>query len=74
MWRARSARTMPQAKGSSQAPLRMLTCRPCFGDPDAHDLEGSFVALRYRWNAQIFLGAHLHLWLPPKEKYLRLLL
>src|SRR5216684_4297985 len=29
MCRARSARTIPQAKGSSHAPLRMLTCWPC---------------------------------------------
>src|SRR5665213_641078 len=29
MWRARSARTIPQANGSSQVPERRLTCCPC---------------------------------------------
>src|SRR6266550_2379480 len=30
------------------------------GDPDPHDFEGRFVALRYWWTAQSFFGAHLH--------------
>ena len=41
-----------------------------FGDPNTHDLEGRFVALCYRWNAQMFVGAHLH----PCPPDLRLLL
>jgi hypothetical protein len=31
-----------------------------FGDPDAKDFEGGFVALCYGWNAEYFFDAHLY--------------